>query len=106
MYYVTGIPAVGINETQSSKFQPSILEIYPNPFSRFTAINYRIPIKSKTCLKIYDISGKEIKTLVNEPQKSGVYTANCDMRELSAGIYFAKFEAGVYKETKKLILVK
>ncbi|MDD2889801.1 MAG: T9SS type A sorting domain-containing protein [bacterium] len=86
---------------------PSVpLSISPNPFPLSTVIKYQIPADSRVSLNIYDISGKIVKTLVNEEKQRGSYSINFNSKDYPAGIYFAKFKAGDYKETKKLILMK
>lgn len=83
---------------------------YPNPFNPNTVINYQLPAKSFITLKVYDILGKEIKTLVNEEKSEGNYSISFDGSELSSGIYFYKltmFENLQVKNiTKKMMLIK
>lgn len=97
----------GIEEADAGfKKQSTILRISPNPFSQLTIINYQIPVKGKTSLSIYDLSGRVVKTLVNEEKKAGSYNVNLNTKGLSSGIYFARLCAGNYKEAKKLIFMK
>lgn len=79
---------------------------YPNPFNPTTTINYEIPIESKVTLKIYDLLGNEIMTLVNEIKNAGRYETSFDATSLASGIYFYKLDAGNNSEIKKLILLK
>ncbi|MDD5530463.1 MAG: T9SS type A sorting domain-containing protein [bacterium] len=79
---------------------------YPNPFRNKTTIKYQIPLTSKVSLMLYDLTGRCVKTLVNEEQVPGYYKAELNSKDYPTGIYFAKFKAGEYKETKKLILMK
>ncbi|MDD2891301.1 MAG: T9SS type A sorting domain-containing protein, partial [bacterium] len=79
---------------------------YPNPFRNKTTIKYQIPVTSKVSLMIYDLTGRCVKALVNEEQIPGYYKAELNSKDYPTGIYFAKFKAGDYKETKKLILMK
>ena len=91
------------------KLKPMIFRFsqnYPNPFVKFTTIKYQIPIKSKVSLKIYDVTGRCVKTLIDGEKSIGYYKVKWDGEGLSTGIYFAKFKAGDYKETKKLILMR
>ncbi len=87
----------------------------PNPFFKSTNIKYQIPVKSRVSLKIYDITGRCVKTLIDNEKEIGYYKVKLDAKEFSAGIYFMKFFAKdgtengtkeMYKETKKLILLK
>jgi hypothetical protein len=79
---------------------------YPNPFNPTTKISYSIPEASVVSLKIYDLLGKEISTLINEVKSAGNYEVNFDAEQLTSGIYFYKIEAGNYIEAKKMILMK
>ncbi len=83
---------------------------YPNPFNPSTKIRYSIPDVgsglAQTVLKVYDILGNEVATLVNEEKPAGVYEVTFDASELSSGIYFYKISAGSFNETKKMILLR
>jgi photosystem II stability/assembly factor-like uncharacterized protein len=87
---------------------------YPNPFNPTTTIKFSIPNLSSphslngdlVVLKIYDILGKEIVTLVNEKQSPGVYDVTFDGSSLNSGIYFYKLQTDNFSDTKKMILIK
>lgn len=79
---------------------------YPNPFNPFTKISYAIPKQGLVTLKVYDVLGKEVATLVNETKNSGEYTVEFNASSLSSGVYFYKLESGVYSDIKKLTLIK
>jgi hypothetical protein len=79
---------------------------YPNPFNPTTTIEYALPQAAMVSLKIYDILGREVQTLVNEPKSAGFYTATFDASRLSSGTYFYKLIAGSFVQTKKMVLVK
>lgn len=79
---------------------------YPNPFNPTTTIIYSIPKQSLVTLKIYDILGREITTLVNEEKIAGTYKIDFNALSLASGVYFYRLEAGIYISTKKLILLK
>ncbi len=79
---------------------------YPNPFNPTTTIKYQIPELSFVTLKVYDVLGSEILTLVNEEKPAGSYEINFKATNLSSGIYFYKLQAGSFVETKKMILMK
>lgn len=79
---------------------------YPNPFNPSTNISYDIPKDVFVTIKIYDISGREIKTLVNEYIRAGRYIIGFNASGLSSGIYFCKIIAGNYIETKRMVLIK
>jgi len=79
---------------------------YPNPFNPTTAISYQLPAVSYVTLKVYDLLGREVATLVNEVKQAGSYSANWDASRLSSGVYFYQLEAGQFRETKRMILMK
>jgi hypothetical protein len=80
---------------------------YPNPFNPSTVINYKIKNGSHVNVKVYDILGNEITTLVNEYQPSGSYNVTFDAsKNLAGGIYFYRITAGKFVETKKMIFLK
>jgi len=79
---------------------------YPNPFNPSTTIEYSIPQNSDVSLKIYDMLGKEVASLVSGYKETGTYIVNWDASHLSSGVYFYKLVAGSYILTKKMILSK
>lgn len=87
---------------------------YPNPFNPTTKINYDIPFDGKVNIKLYDVSGREVLTLINEVQPAGYYTINFNGTNLSSGAYFYRITAeapgnsanGGFVMTKKMMLVK
>lgn len=83
-----------------------LFQNYPNPFNPVTVISFQIPTKSYVSLKIYDLLGNEITTLVDEEKNSGVYSVNFDANKSASGIYFYEFKAGDFRETKTMLLLK
>ena len=79
---------------------------FPNPFNPSTTIQYSIPHRSNVVIKVYDILGNEVKTLVNEEKDQGVYTINFDANNLASGLYLYRIQAGSFIDTKKMILLK
>ena len=79
---------------------------YPNPFNPTTTINYQLPVKGYVTLKVFDILGNEVATLVNENKEPGVYKVQFGAGTLSSGVYFYKLQAGEFSQVKKLILTK
>jgi hypothetical protein len=79
---------------------------YPNPFNPSTTIQYSIPKKSSVTLKVYDILGNEVTSLVNEEKHRGVYSVTFNARGLASGVYFYRITAGEFRKTKKMILMK
>jgi len=79
---------------------------YPNPFNPSTTFRYSIPSESKVIIKVYDILGKEIETLINEEKPAGEYEVEFNGANLSSGIYFYQLRAGSFIETKKMVLIR
>jgi len=84
----------------------ALLQNYPNPFNPSTKITYNIPQRSNVSLKIYDVLGKEITTLVNEQKEAGTYSIRFDAAKLSSGVYIYSIQAGDFFESRKMILMK
>jgi hypothetical protein len=102
---------VGISNNNQTVDGFKLINIYPNPFNPTTNIKYRIAKNSFVTLKIYDILGKEVATLVNEKQNAGTYDVPFSISQfsntpISSGIYFCKITAGNFSETRKIILLK
>ncbi|MDQ3020975.1 MAG: T9SS type A sorting domain-containing protein [Bacteroidota bacterium] len=79
---------------------------YPNPFNPKTIINYEIPVTNNVSIKVYDISGKEVATLVNEIQEAGYYAIDFDGSNFASGAYFYKLVTNGFTDTKRMILLK
>ena len=79
---------------------------YPNPFNPSTKIRYEIPERSFVTLKVYDVLGKEIATLVNEEKLNGNYEVEFNGIGLASGIYYYRITVGNFSQTKKMILLK
>jgi len=104
-YSVSNLVSVKNNEQNLPK---SFLlnQNYPNPFNPTSIIRFQIKDSRLVILKVYDIIGKEVETLVNEKKSPGTYEVTFDGSRLSSGIYFYTLTAGDFKETKKLVLLK
>ncbi len=79
---------------------------YPNPFNPTTSISYTIPKSAQTTLKVYDVLGNEVATLVNGENTAGVHSVEFNAAKLSSGIYFYKLQSGNLLQTKKMMLLK
>lgn len=79
---------------------------YPNPFNPSTVISYQVPAESKVTLKLYNILGNEVSTLVNEVKPAGKYDVKFNASNLTSGIYFYTISAGNFTSTKKMTLIK
>lgn len=95
-------------QVQPSKFV--LDQNFPNPFNPSTAISWQLPISTHVTLKIFDVLGNEVVTLVNEYREAGRYTYNLNTEEFkdkfSTGIYFYTLSAGKFTETKKMAVIK
>jgi S-formylglutathione hydrolase FrmB len=112
----TGLYAIAISpESPSGVIEPRdistvkefhLAQNYPNPFNPTTTIRYQIPELSFITLKVYDVLGNEITTLVNEEKPIGIYEVELNANNLSSGVYFYRLQAGSFVETRKMILMK
>jgi photosystem II stability/assembly factor-like uncharacterized protein len=84
----------------------SLNQNYPNPFNPATNIKYQIIKNQFVSIKVFDILGKEISTLVNEKQSPGIYEVSFDGSNFPSGIYFYKLETNSFSDTKRMILIK
>ena len=84
----------------------NISSIYPNPFNPITRINYGIPEYSKVEVIVYNLTGKEVKSLINEFQMPGYYQIVWNAASYPSGMYFVTLIAGDFLKTQKLMLVK
>ena len=100
---VTGVNGSDENNIPKSF---SLNQNYPNPFNPSTFISYQLPTNSHVTLKVYDILGREVASLVNDDKTAGTYKVSFDASRLSSGVYFYRLDAGTYSQTKKLVLLK
>ncbi len=102
--FTTGVKDV--IELMPSSFK--LAQNYPNPFNPSTVINYQLPVSGHVSLKVYDMLGREVATLVDEFQQAGNHNSQFSIRnsQLSSGIYFYTIKAGNFIETKKMVLMK
>ncbi len=98
--------ALSVNEITNLPNRFSLKQNYPNPFNPKTKIKYEIAKSGFVNLKVFDVLGREIKTLVNENQNAGYYEIDFDANNLNSGIYFYKLTTNNFSEMKKMILVK
>lgn len=97
---VTGVKEEGIPT------EYSISQNYPNPFNPTTTISYQLPVDSQVTLKVYDVLGREIETLVNERQHAGKYSLSLDGRNLSTGVYYYRLQTANEMTTRNMALLK
>lgn len=99
---VTSVPNISNQIPNTYK----LYQNYPNPFNPTTTIQYSIPSAGNVKITLYDITGNEIKTLINQFRTAGDYTINFDASNFSSGMYFYKLSSGNYTESKKMLIVK
>ena len=100
------IQATGVQGTVVIPKDFVLFQNYPNPFNPTTVIHYYLPVASHAVVKVYDVLGREVATLVNEQKSAGSYQVTFDAHLLTSGVYFYSLQAGSFAETKKLILIK
>ncbi|MBI5474181.1 MAG: T9SS type A sorting domain-containing protein [Ignavibacteriae bacterium] len=102
--------ATGVEETESG--EPAAFALhqnYPNPFNPATTIKFSIPAgagHAPSLLKVYDVLGREVATLVNEVKPAGTYTVQWDAKELSSGVYFCRLQSGGMTSVRRLLLLR
>ena len=79
---------------------------YPNPFNPATIIKYQIPREGFVTIKLYDVLGKEIKTLVSQQQSTGNYSYNFDASRIASGVYIYKITVNNFTQSKKMVLLR
>ncbi len=107
-------PICSVSSNASARPELQLFQNYPNPFNPSTSISFSIPSRSFVSLKVFDLLGREVATLVNEQKPAGTYTQKWNAANVSSGIYFYRLvanaipsgQAGTFTETKKLLLLK
>jgi photosystem II stability/assembly factor-like uncharacterized protein len=92
------------NDAIPSEFR--LFQNYPNPFNPSTIISFTLPSRSFVSLKVFDLLGREVATIVSEEMPSGSYSRQWNAVNISSGIYFYRLQAGAYTETRKLVILK
>ena len=100
--YVTNIKPT--EEININNFR--IINTYPNPFNQSSIVNFKCSISGNVSIVVYDLLGREVKTLVNEYKQPGTYQVSFYAEGLSSGIYFYRIETNNFISTKKCVLLK
>jgi len=98
--------AVSVEGNESIPTKYLLYQNYPNPFNPTTTISYSIPKSGLITIKVYDVLGREIETLVNENKPIGNYSVQFNANKLISGVYFYRMESGSYIESKKFVIIK
>jgi photosystem II stability/assembly factor-like uncharacterized protein len=101
-----GVSFVEGEEIDETPTDFSLSNNFPNPFNPLTKIKYSVPSSSNVLIKVFDILGNEIETLVNQEKTTGTYEITWYAEQLPSGVYFYKLQAGSFVETKKMVLMK
>ena len=101
---VYDLPA-GVND-KNIPFTYSLSQNFPNPFNPTTTIRYQLPESGKVSLIIYDILGREVKTLVNEFKINGKYEVSFNASSLASGVYLYRLIVNYYVDVKKMLMIK
>ncbi|NWG28709.1 MAG: T9SS type A sorting domain-containing protein [Ignavibacteriaceae bacterium] len=99
-------PKIVVNPNSNELIEYSLSQNYPNPFNPTTTIDYSIKLAGDVTLKVYDILGTEVASLVNEVKEPGNYSVEFNAANLPSGIYVYRLTTGNFVDTKKLILLK
>ena len=97
---------LGVDDDSSIPKNFYLSQNYPNPFNPSTKIDYKVSVQGLVSIKIYDVLGNEISTLVNEEKSVGKFEIEFNGKDLPSGIYFYQLNAGNFITTKKMILLK
>ncbi len=98
--------ATDVRKLEGVPAEFELLQNYPNPFNPTTVISYQLSAASDVTLKVFDILGREVATLVNGKQNAGYYDVTFDASNLPSGVYFYRLRAGSYDKIMKLMLLK
>lgn len=105
-YVRYGVATTNVDVDEKVPTNFALFQNYPNPFNPTTSIEYQVASSDMVSLKVYDVLGREVKTLVNEQKSPGSYNVTFDARNLSSGIYFYSLRSGSFTQTRKMILLR
>jgi hypothetical protein len=107
-FYIAAVPLVltSVESKDEVAYNFDLAQNYPNPFNPSTTIKYSVPELADVSIKIYDMLGKEVTTLVDAQQAQGVYEVTFDASNLASGMYIYTMKAGSYQSSKKMLLMK
>ncbi len=100
-----GLPT-GVQTTEELPHEFTLYQSYPNPFNPIATIRFELPYSTKVSLKVFDMLGQEIETLIDEFKNAGNYSVQFSGSRLASGIYFYQLKTEAFIETKKMVLMK
>jgi photosystem II stability/assembly factor-like uncharacterized protein len=107
IFHTTNGGSVSVNNVTSTQIKDyNLSQNYPNPFNPSTNINYSLSSRSSVVIKVFDITGKEVRELVNGVKPEGIYEVSFNAENLSGGVYYYRLTSGDFSETRKMILIK
>lgn len=104
--FTTGTGLTGINGLTEVSKEYKLYQNYPNPFNPSTTIAYQLKANTFVSLKVYDVLGREVATLVNDREQAGTHEVKFDASDLSSGVYFYRLQAESFTQTRKLMILK
>jgi hypothetical protein len=107
-WYLQGYQLTSVEEKPAEELpvEYQLQQNYPNPFNPTTTIEYDLPSASRVELRLYDILGHEVTTLVNEKQTAGHHSLRFDASGLASGVYFYRLRAGEFTQTRRMLLLR
>jgi DNA-binding beta-propeller fold protein YncE len=94
---------------QISQLMPdhfALSQNYPNPMNPSTTISFNLPVKSFVSLKVFDMLGREVASIISQELPAGTYARQWNAGKMSSGVYFYRLQAGSFTQTKRLVLLK
>ena len=106
--FPTELSVVSVEDVAANELPVAftLAQNYPNPFNPGTKIKYSVPQSSNVVIKVFDVLGNEIETLINEEKPVGTYELNWNAANLLSGVYFYRLQAGDFVQTRKMLLLK
>jgi enterochelin esterase family protein len=105
-YFFPALPSFFDHDQNNFVSDFELYQNYPNPFNPSTVIRYQLSVNSHITLRVHDLLGREVATLVNEEKSAGIYKVSFDASQLPSGVYYYRLQAGDFSKTKKMILLK
>jgi photosystem II stability/assembly factor-like uncharacterized protein len=106
MREISGDDPIAVNNITSNAYRYELMQNYPNPFNPSTTIKFSLPVRDFVDIKIFDIAGREMMTLISKNMSAGAHEIKFDASKFSSGIYFYRMKTEKYSRTMKMILIK